>query len=77
MKRYNVQRDGIVNAVRIYIDEHATPYADLILAFGGKRTIRWTDVEQRKEYAPGINGYTLFYDERNKRPFDEWNWSKG
>ena len=63
MARYNVKKDGVVDAVRIYTDEYATPYADLILAFGGERTICWTNVEQRNEYLQGINGYTLFYDE--------------
>ena len=72
MNRYDVKRDGVVDAVRIYIDEYATPYADLVLSFGGVRTICWTNIEQRKEYLPGITGYTLFYDEREKRPFYEW-----
>ena len=71
---YNVQRDGAVLAVRIYFKEDRNPMADLILANNHKKvTIDWVNVDQRKEYEAGINGYTLIYDERDKRPFEEWN----
>ena len=71
-RKYDMARDGIVNAVRIYYKNgHGpTPYADLAFAYGGMVTIQWTNVEQRTEYMQGINGYTLFYDEREKAGFD-------
>lgn len=71
-RKYDIMKDGIVMAVHIYTDEYETPYAELIFAYGGKATIQWNSADQRNEYMPGIDGYTLFYDERKKRPFDEW-----
>lgn len=68
-RKYDVKRDGIVNAVRIYYKSGSTPYADLAFSYGGMVTIQWTNVEQRTEYMSGINGYTLFYDEREKAEF--------
>lgn len=61
-------------AVRIYFSTYnnCTPMADLKFADGVKETIEWTNVKQRKEFLPYINGYTLFYDERSKRNFNEW-----
>ena len=68
--KYDVSRDGVISAVRIYYKNGSTPYADLALAYGSMVTIQWTSVEQRREYMSGINGYTLFYDEREKAEFD-------
>ena len=61
-------------AIRIYLGGHdgATPMADLKAVDGTKRTIQWTNIEQRERFAPMINGYTLFYDERPKRKWNEW-----
>lgn len=60
-------------AVRIYFaDGLCTPYADLKFSDGVMETIEWTNVKQRKEFLQYINGYTLFYDERPKRNFNEW-----
>ena len=42
------------------------PMAELAFAFGGKVTIRWDDVIMRNKYAPGINAYTLMFDERTR-----------
>ena len=49
-----------------------TPWADLKMANGDVITICWTDKKERKKYEAGINGYTLFYDEREKRTWEEW-----
>lgn len=72
---YNPLRDGAVLAIRIYFAEGScNPMADLVLAYDHKKvTIDWVNVEQREMYEAGINGYTLIYDERPKRSFDEWN----
>lgn len=73
-EKYDVRKDGAVIAIRIYFEGDRNPMADLILAHEHRKvTIDWVNVEQRAEYAPGINGYTLIYDERDKRPFEEWN----
>lgn len=61
-----------VIAIRIYYGINMTPMADLKMADGVLETIQWNNVKQRKAFEPYINGYTLFYDERKKRPFDEW-----
>ena len=49
-----------------------TPMADLKMSDGVVETIQWNDVKQRKEFLPLITGYTLIYDERPKRPWEEW-----
>lgn len=61
-----------VIAIRIYLDDLCTPMADLRLMDGAVHTICWTDVKSRQKFAPGINGYTLIYDERPKIPWEEW-----
>jgi hypothetical protein len=68
--KYNQYQDGSVKAIRIYYaDNGISPMADLILAYGGKITIQWDNIEQREIYSKGINGYTLYYDEREKVDF--------
>ena len=61
-------------AVRIYsINGGCIPtMADLKFSDGVMETIEWTNVKQRKEFSKYINGYTLFYDERPERNFNEW-----
>lgn len=63
-----------VVAIRIYYGGHTgvVPMADLRMADGVVETIEWTNVKQRKEFESAINGYTLIYDERPKRTWDEW-----
>ena len=64
----------IVVAVRIYLGgvNNITPMADLKTADGVTETIEWVNVKDRKKFEPFINGYTLFYDERPKRNWNEW-----
>lgn len=62
---------GVI-AIRIYLGLNNTPMADLKMADGVCETIQWTDVKQRKQFESCINGYTLFYDERPKREWDQW-----
>lgn len=60
-------------AIRIYFDSNdVTPMADLLMNDGVVEHICWVDVEQRKEFEPFMNGYTLVYDERPKRPWKDW-----
>ena len=59
-----------VIAVRIYYGLNCTPMADLKMADGVIETIQWNNVKQRKEFEGRINGYTLFYDEREKVSFE-------
>lgn len=69
---YNTIKDGAVIAIRIYKDcSGIFPLADLRLAFGGIKTIRWDCPSEREVYKDGINGYTLFYDERITKCFDD------
>lgn len=73
IKKYDPASYGAVIAIRIYYkDSNKTPYADLVFPNGKYTTIIWTHVNDRKKYASGITGYTLFYDEREKREFKEW-----
>ena len=62
-----------VLAIRIYLDQiNMTPMADLRMNDGVVEHICWVDVKQRKEFEPGINGYTIIYDERPKCQWDAW-----
>lgn len=61
-----------VIAIRIYYKYDHIPMADLRMADGVVETIEWTNTKQRKPFEPFINGYTLFYDEREKRNWEEW-----
>lgn len=61
-----------VIAVRIYYGLNNTPMADLRMSDGVVETIQWTSVKEREAFVPLINGYTLFYDERAKRTWNEW-----
>ena len=61
-----------VIAIRIYLGLNATPYADLRMSDGVVEHIQWNDVRQRKEFEHQITGYTLYYDERPKREWQEW-----
>ena len=70
---YNVNKHGAVVAIKITDDFKA----EIRTAFGFTKTINWTNVAARKEFETGINGYTLFYDERRKRDFCDWNNHKG
>ena len=57
---------GAVEAIRIFYSENATMdiLAELRFCFGGTTIIEWTNPDEREKFAEGINGYTLFLDER-------------
>jgi hypothetical protein len=61
-----------VMAIRIYYGLNYTPMADLRMTDGVIEHIQWTDAKARKEFEPMINGYTLIYDEREKREWKDW-----
>ena len=70
--KYILQTTNTVIAVRIYYGLNCTPMADLRMSDGVVETIRWTDIKERKKFIPLITGYTLIYDERPKRDWEEW-----
>ena len=57
---------GAVEAIRIFYSENATMdvLAELRFCFGGTTIIEWMNPDEREKFADGINGYTLFLDER-------------
>lgn len=57
---------GAVEAIRIFYSENATMdvLAELRFCFGGTTIIEWTNPDEREKFSDGINGYTLFLDER-------------
>lgn len=60
-------------AVRIFYAENGfTPMAECVAMGGYRKTIRWDREDERNLVTPYIDAYTLFYDERGKRPFNEW-----
>lgn len=61
-----------VIAIRIYLGLNNTPYADLRMSDGVVEHIQWNDTRQRKAFASLITGYTLIYDERPKREWQDW-----
>jgi len=62
-----------VVAIRIYYgDISMTPYADIRMADGVIETICWVNIKERKKFEGAISGYTLIYDEREKRKWEEW-----
>lgn len=62
-----------VLAIRIYYDPiYMTPMADLRMNDGVIEHICWVNIKERKQFDPGINGYTLIYDERPKCQWNEW-----
>lgn len=64
---YYPPRDGAVVAIRIfYAEDMHSPMATLAFAFGGTTTIEWDNINQRKKYEAGINGYTAIFDDRFK-----------
>ena len=72
-KEYDTAAHGVVVAMRIFYAENGfTPMAELVFAFGRSKTIRWDVIDERETYLPGINAYTLVYDERPKKKFEEW-----
>lgn len=62
-----------VLAVRIYYKNGCMPMADLLMNDYVVEHIEWNNPKQRKEFLPYMNGYTLFYDERQKKSWKEIN----
>ena len=64
---YNPTVHGVITAIEIQpTNNPVKPSAMLAFAFGGKVVVDWTE-EGVKDYLPGINGYTMFYDLRARR----------
>ena len=63
---YNPIIHGTVEAIRIFYSENTTKdiLAELRFCFGGTTIIEWTNPDEREKFADGIDGYTLFLDER-------------
>lgn len=63
---YNPIIHGTVEVIRIFYSENATRdiLAELRFCFGGTTIIEWTNPDEREKFADGIDGYTLFLDER-------------
>lgn len=75
MENYKVETHGAIVAIKIFLNyEHGcTPMAELVTARGEATVIDWSDVDARAPFLAGITSYTLVYDVRPKRKFDEWN----
>ena len=58
-KAYDPIVMGIVSAINVHSDGTAT----LAFAYGGCKEVSWTE-EGLRDFMPGINGYTVFFDER-------------
>ena len=73
---YNVEKHGAVVAIHLYLggEYDVTPMADLAFAFGGAAAgVRWDCINEREVYLPGINSYTVVYDDRFRgRDFDSY-----
>ena len=57
---------GDVEVIRIFYSENCLNdiLAELRFCFGGTTIIEWTNPDEREKFEEGINGYTLFLDER-------------
>lgn len=64
-RQYDPAKDGIITAVKIQETAMKTPIATLAFAFHDELvTIEWNNAKEREIYCKGINGYTVFFDER-------------
>lgn len=66
LDHYNPIIHGTVEVIRIFYSENATRdiLAELRFCFGGTTIIEWANPDEREKFADGIDGYTLFLDER-------------
>lgn len=57
---------GDVEVIRIFYSKNCLKdiLAELRFCFGGSTIIEWTNPDEREKFEEGINGYTLFLDER-------------
>lgn len=72
--RYNIETCGAVIAIRIYYEPGTTKsMAEIKMACNlATEVICWDCKEERDMFMKGVTSYTLFYDERKKRPFSSW-----
>lgn len=63
---YDPDHHGPVEVIRIFYSENDPKdiLAELKFCFGGSTIIEWTNPDEREKFEEGINGYTLFLDER-------------
>ena len=75
-KEFDPKNKGGIVAMKIYFDPNdphgATPYACCVFSDGTPITFVLSDVAEREKYLPYVNAYTLIYDERPKKNFEEW-----
>lgn len=76
---YNPLEHGAIVAIRIfYAEDGHSPMAEIVFAYESEMypnkrvVIEWDSIDEKKPYLIGINAYTLWYDERPKREFNEW-----
>ena len=46
--------------------------AELVFAEGDSIVVVWNNIAEREKHLHMINGYTLIYDRREKRQFEDW-----
>ena len=46
--------------------------AELVFAEGDSLVVVWNNITEREKHLHMINGYTLIYDRREKRQFEDW-----
>lgn len=62
-------------AVAMEIRESKRPgivEAEFVFQEGDSIVVAWNNIPEREKHLHMINGYTLIYDRREKRAFDEW-----
>lgn len=58
-------------AIRIYLDDFCMPMVECKTTDGVVENYRWDNPKHRKEIFECINGYTLIYDERDKKSWKD------
>lgn len=61
---YDPFKDGYVRSVHIWINDKGSTIATLNLSYGNSVDILWAKMSARKEYFVGIDGDTIFSDDR-------------
>lgn len=69
---YTPERDGVIIAVRLFLEENTlSPLAEVMTVYGKRKIIRWDSVENRALYGKGITSSTVYYDERTTMDFSD------